>query len=182
MREPIRIDFKRRLTLAATALFGIVAVGGINRGIHSHSVFAVTMGVIVAGLPCVYYAMLAFRRRPYVSIDDERLIVDRRGVGVPWRRLVVLWNNVFEAEMEQRQGIFGVSHDLVLSVRREDKARDEAASELQTSRVPTETVSFSLDMLTMPWGDIVTLVQKRLGKPIAVKQEAGLFGKTRTSS
>jgi hypothetical protein len=34
----------------------------------------------------------------------------------------------------------------------------------------------------MKWSDIVTLVQERLGKPIVVHHEAGLFGKTKTSS
>jgi hypothetical protein len=89
---------------------------------------------------------------------------------------------VFEAEMRERQGPFGVSHDLVLTVRREDKPREDDASGLETSRVPVETVGLSIDMLTMPWGDIVALIQKRLGKPIAVTREGGMFGKTRTSS
>jgi hypothetical protein len=182
MHEPVKIGFNRRLTIPATALFAVLAVVGIERGIAAHSVFALIMGIVIAGLPCLYYARLALRRGPYIVVSDTGIVVDRRGVGHPWRRTIVHWSSVFEAEMQQRQGAFGVSHDLVLIVRREDKPCEEDASGLRASRVPVETVGLSIDMLTMPWGDIVALIQQRLGKPIAVKQEAGLFGKSRTSS
>jgi hypothetical protein len=177
MSGPVNISFNRRLSFAAAMLAGVLAVVGIDRGIHSGSVFLVIMGVVIAGLPCFFYTRLTFRRRPYIVIDDKALVVDRRGVGFPWRRTVVQWSNVFEAVLRQRQGAFGMSHDLVLVVRREDKPQEGSTGRLQTSRVPVETIDLSLDLLTIPWGEIIALVQERLGKDVLTTHETGRLRK-----
>jgi hypothetical protein len=95
---------------------------------------------------------------------------------------VVPWDSVFEVHLRQRQGVFGVYHHLVFTIRREKPSTEVDSEALSTSRVPVQTLRVPIDQLSMGWSDIVTLVQERLGKPIAVRHEAGPFGKTRTSS
>jgi hypothetical protein len=90
---------------------------------------------------------------------------------------MVRWTSVGDAHLRQRQGVFGVYHHLVVTVRREDQSPIEDSSGLRTSRVPTETVDFSLDQLAMSWSDVLALVQQRLGKDVPAKREAGLFRK-----
>jgi hypothetical protein len=95
---------------------------------------------------------------------------------------VVPWDSVFEVYLRQRQGAFSVYHHLVFTIRREKPSTEVDSQALITSRVPVQTLRVPIDQLSMGWSDIVTIVQERLGKPIAVRHEAGPFGKTRTSS
>lgn len=95
---------------------------------------------------------------------------------------IVRWDDVFEVHLRQRQGVFGVYHHLVFTIRREKPSAEVDSEALITSRVPVQTLRVPIDQLSMGWNDIVTLMQERLGKPIAVHHEAGLFGKTRISS
>jgi hypothetical protein len=113
------------------------------------------------------------RRGPVLIFDDTTFTDCKSGDVIPW-------DSVFDVYLRQRQGIFGVYHHLVFTIRREVLPR--GLEQLTSSRVPVQTLRRSIDQLSMGWSDIVTLVQERLGKPIAVKHEAGLFGKTRASS
>lgn len=125
------------------------------------------------GVPLIFYLAHAFRRRPVLVIEDDTFTDGRSGEIVPW-------DSIFEAHLRQRQGVFGVYHHLIFTIRRESPSRD--LEQLTSSRMPVHTLRLPIDQLSMGWSDIVTLVQERLGKPIAVKHEAGLFDKTKTSS
>lgn len=107
-------------------------------------------------------------------IDDDTFRDGRSGE-------VVRWESVFEVYLRQRQGVFGVYHHLVFIIRRETLPTEIDSDNLITSQVPVQTLRLPIDQLSIGWSDIVALVQERLGKPIAVKQEAGLFGKTKTT-
>jgi hypothetical protein len=107
-------------------------------------------------------------------LDDATFTDGKSGEVVPW-------DSVFEVHLRQRQGVFGVYHHLVFTIRRETSTEVDS-EELITSRVPIQTLRMPIDQLSMGWSDIVSLVQERLGKPIAVHHETGMFGKTTISS
>jgi hypothetical protein len=88
---------------------------------------------------------------------------------------VIPWDSVFEVYLRQRQGVFGVYHHLVFTIRYEPSAHD--LDKLASSRVQVQTLRRSIDQLSMSWSDIVALVQRRLGKDIPIRREAGLFRK-----
>jgi len=158
--------------LAYAFLFALIVVIGVSRA-HSVSQALIILGVL--GAPLILYLIHAFRRRPMLILDDATFTDGKSGD-------VVLWENVFEVHLRQRQGVFGVYHHLVFTIRREAPSTEVDSDKLITSRVPPQTLRVPIDQLSMGWSDIVGLVQERLGKPIAVKHEAGLFGKTRISS
>jgi hypothetical protein len=167
---PIYLRFDRRKALASVVLFAAVIAVGVSR---AHSTSSVVILVVVLSAPLIYFLGQVLRRGPVLVFDDASFTNCKAGEVIPW-------DSVFEVYLRQRQGIFGVYHHLVFSIRREAPSRD--LEQLTSSRVPVQTLRLPIDQLSMGWSDIVTLVQERLGKPIAVRHETGLFGKTKTSS
>ena len=157
--------------MAWSFLFTLVAVIGVSRA-HNVSQALIIVGVLA--IPLTVYLTHAFRQRPMLVIDDDTFRDGRSGE-------VVRWESVFEVYLRQRQGVFGVYHHLVFIIRRETLPTEIDSDNLITSQVPVQTLRLPIDQLSIGWSDIVALVQERLGKPIAVKQEAGLFGKTKTT-
>jgi hypothetical protein len=112
-----------------------------------------------------------FRQRPILIFDDATFTDCRSGEVIPW-------DSVFDVYLRQRQGVFGVYHHLVFTIRQGPAPQD--LDKLAARRTQVQTVRRSIDQLSMSWSDIVTLVQKRLGKEIPIRHEAGLFRKPLT--
>jgi hypothetical protein len=167
--EPIRICFNRRLAFAAATLFGVGVVIGTKRGVEHDDVLAVVISLVVFGPPFALYAFRALRRRIALVVDDRTITITRSHQVIPW-------DTIFEAQLIEHQGNFGLSHELVLTVQGNDKSQDDDS--LRTSIVDVQKAWVSLDQLSMPSGDIVALVQGRLGKNIPTRREAGLFRKS----
>jgi hypothetical protein len=128
--------------------------------------------IVVLSVPLLIALSQVLRRGPVLIFDDTTFTDCKSGDVIPW-------DSVFDVYLRQRQGIFGVYHHLVFHIRREAVSRD--LEQLTSSRVPVQTLRRSIDQLSIGWSDIVTLVQERLGKPIPVRHEGGLFGKTRAA-
>jgi hypothetical protein len=169
---PISVRFDRRKALASVLLFAAVMAIGVSRVPDTSS--AVIL-IVVLSVPLVYFVGQVLRRGPVLVFDDATFTNCKAGEVVPW-------DSVFDVHLRQRQGIFGVYHHLVFTIRREKPSTEVDSEELITSRVPIQTLRMPIDQLSLGWSDIVSLVQERLGKPIAVHHEAGMFGKTRISS
>lgn len=164
IHEPVRIDVNRKLFAVAALFLGAVGVGAVSREMSRGSVgVALIIAIVFAG-SFVYYARNLVRRDHAIVISLEELGGFRVG-------RTLSWNDVSDVYATQRQGIFGVVHQLVLTVRRDDQPPTKDSLGLLTSRVPTETVEFSIDQLAMPWNEIVAVMQDRLGRDISTKGE-----------
>ena len=168
--DPISVRFDRRKALVYTLLFGCAMVVCLSR---TNGVSATLIVIVVLSIPLAIAFSQLLRRGPVFVINDATFTDCKSGQVIPW-------DDIFEIYLRQRQGVFGVYHHLVFTIRSEPGGRD--LNTLSSSTVPVQTLRRSIDLLSMGWSDIVALVQERLGKPIAVKHEAGLFGKTRSSS
>jgi hypothetical protein len=164
---PIFVRFNRRRALASASLFGAVIAIGVSRAPDTSS--AVTI-VAVCGVCMIAYLIRALRRGPLFIFDDEHFTDCKSGEITPW-------TNVFEIYLRQRQGLFGVYHHLVFTIRLASPSASTLET-LSTSRVPVKTLRRSIDQLSMPWSDIVTFVQQRSGIDIPTRREAGPFRKS----
>lgn len=164
--EAVRIRLNRKLHALAAGLFGIGVVVGLSRAVSAGNIVAGLIVLVVLGGPCFYYARELLRRDPAIVVDSE-------GVQGFRLRRPLLWRYVGDAHLSQRQGVFGVYHHLVFTLRREDQPFINDSLGLQTSRVPTETVEFSVDLLARPWDEIVRLVENQLGRSIPVRKQSG---------
>jgi hypothetical protein len=156
--------------LAYTLLFGLALAVCLSR---TDTVAGVVTVIVVLSAPLLIALSHVLRRRPVLILDDTTFTDGKSGE-------VIRWDDVFDVYLRQRQGIFGAYHHLVFTIRREPPPQD--LEQLASSRLPVQTLRRSIDQLSIGWSDIVALVQERLGKPIAVRHEAGLLGKTRASS
>lgn len=143
---------------------GVIGGGAISREISTGSVGVAIIITVVFGGSFAYYAWGLVRRGPAIVVSAEGLGGFRVGRTVPW-------GNISDIYTTKRQGAFGVVHQLVLTVRRDDGPPVQDSLGLLTSRVPTEIIEFSINQLAMPWNEIVELVQDRLGRSIPTRRE-----------
>jgi hypothetical protein len=165
--EAVRIQLNRKLYAPAACFLGILMVAGLSRAVAAGNVVAALLIVVALGGPCAIYVRGLLRRGTALIIDSDGLA----GFRTP---RAIRWSDVSDIHVSQQQSPFGVYHRLVLIVRREDGPPLEDSRGLLSSRVPIETVDFSIDQLTMPWSEIVALVQERLGRSVSTKAETWL--------
>jgi hypothetical protein len=163
----VRIRLDRKLFALAAFFLGIIMVAGLSRAVSAGNVVAALLIVIVLGGPCAVYVRGLLRR-------GAALIIDSNGLAGFRTPRAIHWGDVSDIHLSQRQGLFGMYHRLVLTVRQEDRPPVEDSHGLLSSRVPIETVDFSIDQLTMPWSEIVALVQEQLGRNVSTKRETWL--------
>lgn len=164
---PLYIGINRKLFVTAAVLLIVVGAGAISREITKGSVGVAIVIVIVFSGPCFYYVRGLVRRGSAIVIGPEELGGFRVGRTIPWE-------SVSDIYVTQRQGIFGVHHRLVVTVRRDDLPPVNDSLGLLTQRVTTETIEFSIDQLAVPWNKIVDLLQGRLGRGVSTKKETFL--------
>ncbi|HST56707.1 MAG TPA: hypothetical protein VLJ42_12545 [Solirubrobacteraceae bacterium] len=167
MNETVGIHINRKLFGLAALGFGVVGVGIVSREISAGSVGVAAIIVTLFGGFFAYYVRGFMRRGPVLVIDADGLSGSRVGCAIRW-------TSAGDIHLKERQGSFGIYHHLIVTVRREDQPQVEDAVGLLTSRIPIETVEFSIDQLSMPWSEIVTLVQERLGRNVSKKRETWL--------
>jgi hypothetical protein len=160
----VRIQLNRKLFAAAALFLGAITAVGLSRAVAAGDIVAALITLVALGGPCAIYVRGLFRRGPAIIIDSNGLA----GFRTP---RAIHWGDVSDIHLSQRQGLFGVYHRLVLTVRQEDGPPVEDSHGLLSSRVPIETVDFSIDQLAMPWSEIVALVQERVGRNVSTKRE-----------
>ncbi len=168
MNEAVRIHVNRKLFGLAAVGFGVVGIGTLSREISAGSFGVAAIILILFGGGFAYYARGFVRRGPVIVIDPDGLSGVRIGQ-------MIRWTSIGDVHVTKRQGVFGEYHHLVITVRREDRPSTEDSRGLWTSRVPTETVDFSIDLLAMPWGEVVAAVEGHLEKDIATRKQRGPF-------
>lgn len=163
--SPVYVRFDRRKALASVLLFAAVMAVGVSR---AHRASGIVILVVVLSIPLIYFLTRVLRQGPVFVLGDAKFTDCKSGESY-------LWDDVFEVYLRQRQGIFGVYHHLVFTIRREPGVRD--LDILSSSQMSVQTLRRSIDQMSIGWSDIVALVQQRLGKDIPTRREAGPFRK-----
>src|SRR4051794_6972010 len=132
--------------LLYAAFCGLLAAIGLSRSISSSNTESALIVLFVCGLPCLFFAQAALRRRPVLVMDRETIENLRTGQAVRW-------TDVVDVFARQRQGTFGEHHELVFEL-------DE----------PAPTVEFSIDDLSVGWEQVVALVEDHLGRPVPIRR------------
>jgi hypothetical protein len=165
MDDAVRINVNRKLFAGAAVLLGVIGVGAFARSVSAGSVGVAIIIALVFGVPGAIYIRGLVRPGAAIEISSDGL----GGYRVP---RVISWTSVSDIRVSQQQGLFGVSHDLKITVQRVDQPPVADTGGLIASRVPTESVELSLDQLALPWHEIVTMVEKALGRNVATKRES----------
>jgi hypothetical protein len=163
----VRIQLNRKLFAAAALFLGVITAVGLSRAVAAGNVAAALIIVVIVGGPCAIYVRGLLRRGPAIIVDSEGIA----GFRTP---RAIQWSDISDVHLSQRQGLFGAYHRLVFTVRREDQPPIEDSLGLLSSRVPTEIVELSIDQLTMPWSEIVALVQEQIGRNVSTTRETWL--------
>jgi hypothetical protein len=131
---------------ALTGLFTAFAIGDIANG---QAVGAKLLLLVLFGPVFVLSLVTALRRRPILILEPDKL-VDVRG------RRAVRWDSIVEARLSESKGLLGRAyHQLVIN------------------GAPDGGVAIdSIDMLSLPWGEIAKLVEERLPETIPLRREA----------
>jgi len=153
MDQQVRIGFKRRLAFAFAVVFAAVAVRAAWQALSSGDPLRLLVVVLAFGGTAAAYVALVLHRDPVLVLDSEGLTDGRRGS-------VIRWCEVEAAHVSERHKRFDRCHDLILTVGRE------------------QTLSVPLDQLTKTWGEVVELVEGRLGKQVSIRREGGLIGRS----
>jgi hypothetical protein len=157
-RERICVGVNRRAVggvAAVTGLFTALAIGNIASG---QAGGAKLLLLVLFGPVFVLSLVTALRRRPILVLESDKL-VDIRG------HKTVRWDSIVEAHLSESKGLLGrVYHQLVIS------------------GAPDGGVAIdSIDMLSLPWGEIAKLVEERLPETIPLRREAAPARKRRRS-
>jgi len=140
---------------ALTGLFNTLAIGNIASG---QAEGAKLLLLVLFGPVFVLSLVTALRRRPILVLESDKL-VDVRA------HKTVRWDSIVEAHLSESKGLLGrVYHRLVIS------------------GAPDGGVAIdSIDMLSLPWGEIAKLVEERLPETIPLRREAAPARKRRRS-
>jgi len=156
MRQQVCIGFRRRLASAFAVVFAVLAIDGTWQAASSGDLLRVLVVLAVfGGASCAYIAQV-LRRGPVLLLDEEGLTDRRRGG-------TIRWSEIQAAHVAESHRRFDRSHDLVLTVGRD------------------QTLCLSLDQLTRTWGEVVELVEGRLGRRVSVRREGGVIRRWRGS-
>jgi hypothetical protein len=133
------------LTLGTVAKAGEDTAGG---GSVTLALVAVLLGALA-----VYYGRRALLRRPVLAIDGRGMTVGS-AAAVPW-------GDVYHVEVVAYRTVVGVTqHRLVFDIAGED-----------STGIDQRTIQ--LEMLSLPWDEIVIAVQNRMGRRVAMPGKAG---------
>jgi hypothetical protein len=164
MNEPLSIYGNRKLLASAAIFLGLMTVLVLWRAFAAGSVGMAIFLTVLFSLPLACYLAALFRRRPAVVIGPAGLGGSRVGCTIGWA-------SIGDIHARRQWGPFGVYHDVVVRVNRADPSRPEHGRAPFASSAPTETVEFSIDLLTVRPSDIVALLQERIGRTVEMKRQ-----------
>jgi hypothetical protein len=164
MNKPLSIYGNRRLLASAAIFLGLITVLVVWRAFAAGSVGMAIFLAVLFGLPLACYVAALLRRGPAVVIGPAGLSGSRVG-------RTIRWASISDIHATRHRGAFGVYHDVVVRVKRADPSRRDDRRAPLASSAPTETVEFSIDLLTMRSSDIVALLQERIGRTVETKRQ-----------
>lgn len=153
---PIVITSNRARSLAVGALLAAGAAAAAARALMSHSVIGFVIALIVVGIPAVFFIQWGVRRRPALVIGVDALTEGRSGRVVPWSAVTSIRVGV-------HKGLFGESHDLVVSLAHDGTG---ARRFITTNATNPREMEIGLDWLSLPWQEVVSCVERRYGRTI----------------
>jgi hypothetical protein len=146
--EMLAIGVNRKLFAFAVLFFGVMGIGVVTRELSNGTVGVAVGIVILFGGLIAYYARGLLRRGPAIVVDADGLVDRRSG-------RTVRWATMHRIVLRKRQGAFGEYHHLVFTA------------------ITGEVVDVSIDQLSLGWQAIVSAVEERAGRSVAM---SGLRG------
>lgn len=148
----------RRRSLGFAVFFGILTFASVARELASHSTVGVILALAFFGAPFAFFLGWGTRRRPVLVIDQHGLTEGRSGRTVPWEVVAT-------ARVAAERGLFGESHHLVLCL--DHDAAPSAPRRFITTNVNNpDELDINLDLLAMPWSEVVSAVEQRSGRRV----------------
>jgi hypothetical protein len=143
-----------------------IGIGGVVTDRH----FLASAFFLVVGAPMlVFYFPRAIRRFPVLVVEPGRLVYVSK-------KKAVRWNSVVDAYVRESRGLFGfTNHELFIEgmVDRTSTARkiiDRSATAPGPDGL-SQMVIGRIDGLSLPWTDIVALVEERIPKSVKLRRE-----------
>ncbi len=143
--------------------FGLLTIAGTVRAVTANSTVGVVIAVVLFGAPCAYFARSAAQRAPALVIDGNALTDELSGRVVPWESVTV-------GRIDVHQGLFNEYHSLVLHLEHDSEA---GRPFMMTNATNPDEVTISLDQLSMPWKEVVKLVEQASGRRVVRAQSRG---------
>lgn len=158
------IGRNRKETAASTVFFAWLTLAALRWVVNRH----VSVGVLALflfGAGVFVFARETLQRGPVLVIDGEAMTVTS-GIKSSSRR--ILWDSVERIWLDERRGVNGVTrYDLICELGPREPG-EPGSPYLDAPAVATETVRVPLQMLSMPWSDVVRAIQDRLGRRVLV--------------
>ena len=162
--ESVQVGRNRKAVLPGVVLLGLVAANGATE-IADETALALII-VLICGAGVYGLARMGLARGPALVLDGKGMTINPFGRLVRSRTLIP-WESVSRVWVEERRGLYGISrHELNC----EYEAGDTPADEPSLGGPTAEKVTLPLDMLSMPWNDIVRAVQDRLGRRVVLEK------------
>jgi hypothetical protein len=156
--------FNRRRPGDVTLFLGVLTVIGVVGAAARHSAVGVLIAVVLFGVPFAFLASPAMRRRPALVIDQHSLTEGRSG-------RAVAWDFVTAARVGVGRGFFAESHRLVLTILQ--GGPDPPRRVVTTNATNPDEVEIDLDWLSLPWREVVSLVEQGFGRRVVVMDDRG---------
>jgi hypothetical protein len=168
--QPIWVYANRRRAGPAAVLFGLIMFSIIG-GVVTGRTTAVALVLLVLVVPTfTFYFRRASQQFPVLAIEPARLVYASK-------EKAMRWDSVVDAYVRESRGLFGfTNHELFIKgvVDRTSTARkiiDRSATAPGPDGL-SQMVIGTIDGLSLPWGDIATLVEERLPSTVVLKRDS----------
>jgi len=139
----------RRPALVAGVVFAVMAFSALFWGVQRNAA-ADLLVLFVVGAGFIVFGRYALRRGPVLALDGRGLTIESRRF-IPWASVEKAW-------LDETRGLYGVSR---YSLTFETIEPGDGPPQ-------TEKLTVPLEMLRMPWNEIVIAIQDRLGRHVPV--------------
>lgn len=143
--------------------FGFFAIAGTVSAVTADSTGGTLIALVLFGGLCALFLYSWARRGPALVIDESALTDEHSGRVVPWESVTV-------GRVDVHQGLFNEYHSLVLHLKHDSEA---SRPFIMTNATNPDEVTISLDQLSMPWKEVVKLVEQASGRRVVTARSRG---------
>jgi hypothetical protein len=168
--QPIWAYANRRRAGPAAVLSGLIMFSIIG-GVVTGRTTVVALVLLVVVMPTfTFYFRRAIRQFPVLVVEPERLVYASK-------EKAVRWDSVVDAYVRESRGLFGfTNHELFIKgvVDHTSTARkifDRSATAPGPDGL-SQMVIGTIDGLSLPWAEIVALVEERLPDTVTLKRQS----------
>lgn len=149
--------YNRRRSVRAGVFFGVLAVSAGVREISEHATIGFWVAMIFFGVPAMIAGVAARRDRPALVVDGESITMCRS-------KRVVRWDAVAAGRVHVERGLFGESHQLVLTVVQHGATAPRRF--IMTNANNPSQIGIDLDWLSIPWTEVIAVIEERSGSRV----------------